>query len=79
MASNKAMLFPFIAFRPKVANYCLVYYKDDLFYCDFFYKNNKQLLSNFKMMHSFTLDFHEVGISYFPGRGRPYTVLSQNH
>ena len=22
MASNKAMLFPFIAFRPKVANYC---------------------------------------------------------
>ena len=34
MASNKAMLFPFIAFRPKVANYCLVYYKDDLFYCE---------------------------------------------
>ena len=31
MASNKAMLFPFIAFRPKVANYSLVYYKDDLF------------------------------------------------
>ena len=28
------MLFPFIAFRPKVASYFLVYYKDDLFYCE---------------------------------------------
>ena len=34
----KLCFFPFIAFRPKVANYCLVYYKDDHFYCDFLIK-----------------------------------------
>ena len=49
------------------------------FYCDFLMKIINLYLSNFKMTNSFILDFHEVGISYFPGRGRPYTVLSQNH
>ena len=43
MASNKAMLFPSIAFRHKVANYFLVYYKADLFYCD----SNKAILFPF--------------------------------
>ena len=54
MASNKAMLFPFIAFRPKVAKDFLVYYKDDLFYCDFLIEINK-LVFDFKMMNSFIL------------------------
>ena len=45
------------------------------FYCDFLMKIINLYLSNFKMTNSFILDFHEVGISYFPVRGHPYTAL----
>ena len=62
----KLCFFPFIAFRPKVANYCLVYYLQRWSFLLWFFDKNNKLVFNFKVTNSFILDFHEVGISYFP-------------